>query len=409
MDLEPCSTMRSYADDSDDRFALNKVAEEDIKLVNGTMKVRVRMNILEPLKRGALVAVDESKALDCPLRDFWWDNPDPIVAHFGSWMCAPSSPPRDRFLAIGESSLRWSTRMMVVNIGETAERLHERMSLLSLEHTKFDRESECVGSLLNDCPNVLPADRTSVLGILGLGSVATHDKYLGLPTVIGRNKKRTFASICDKVQKRVRGWKRSFFSVAGRRLRLRLFYKRSQWESVSTEKSKGVRLQGFVLLIGLWIGGVGIILPMGVILSRVGTLLLTELVGERNGSSYVNPGTLVEWDVENEQSFLFNPTCQRCGEEVGDSKHALVFALPSTQLWARMELRSLFGKKQSRLDVIVDFGRDALAEFRGWVWGMVVVVSFQLSGGPLLGYLMWVQLGACGNDSLIASSWIDVG
>uniref|UniRef100_A0A803NFI6 DUF4283 domain-containing protein n=1 Tax=Cannabis sativa TaxID=3483 RepID=A0A803NFI6_CANSA len=32
---------------------------EDIKLVNGTMKVRVRMNITEPLKRGLRVAVDE--------------------------------------------------------------------------------------------------------------------------------------------------------------------------------------------------------------------------------------------------------------------------------------------------------------------------------------------------------------
>ncbi|KAM6589756.1 hypothetical protein CsatA_012361 [Cannabis sativa] len=73
-------------------------------------------------------------------------------------------------------------------------------------------------SAITFSPNVLPADRTSVLGILGLGSVATHDKYLGLPTVIGRNKKRTFASICDKVQKRVRGWKRSFFSAGGREI-----------------------------------------------------------------------------------------------------------------------------------------------------------------------------------------------
>ncbi|KAF4395682.1 hypothetical protein G4B88_013456 [Cannabis sativa] len=95
---------------------------EDIKLVNGTMKVRVRMNITEPLKRGLRVAVDEQgnevsllfqyehlpdfcfdcgiighKALDCPLRDFGGDNPRPDRGRYGSWMCAPSSPPRDRF------------------------------------------------------------------------------------------------------------------------------------------------------------------------------------------------------------------------------------------------------------------------------------------------------------------------
>ncbi|KAF4362342.1 hypothetical protein F8388_008226 [Cannabis sativa] len=95
---------------------------EDIKLVNGTMKVRVRINITEPLKRGLRVAVDDQgnevslifqyehlpdfcfdcgiighKAMDCPLRDFAGENPHFDRGRFGSWMCAPSSPPRDRF------------------------------------------------------------------------------------------------------------------------------------------------------------------------------------------------------------------------------------------------------------------------------------------------------------------------
>ncbi|KAF4391100.1 hypothetical protein F8388_009522 [Cannabis sativa] len=73
---------------------------EDIKIVNGIMKVRVRIKITEPLKRGLRVAVDEQgnevsllfqyehlpdfcydfriighKALDCPLKDFAGDNP----------------------------------------------------------------------------------------------------------------------------------------------------------------------------------------------------------------------------------------------------------------------------------------------------------------------------------------------
>uniref|UniRef100_A0A803PV57 Uncharacterized protein n=1 Tax=Cannabis sativa TaxID=3483 RepID=A0A803PV57_CANSA len=50
----------------------------------------------------------------------------------------------------------------------------------------------------------------------GLTSVATHGKYLGLPTVIGRNKKWAFEGICEKVRKPVRRWKRSFFLAGGR-------------------------------------------------------------------------------------------------------------------------------------------------------------------------------------------------
>ncbi|KAF4354933.1 hypothetical protein F8388_013882 [Cannabis sativa] len=95
---------------------------EDIKIVNGAMKVRVRINITEPLKRGLRVAVDDQgnevslifqyehlpdfcydcgiirhKALDCPLRDFAGDNPKFDSGRFDSWMCAPSSPPPDQY------------------------------------------------------------------------------------------------------------------------------------------------------------------------------------------------------------------------------------------------------------------------------------------------------------------------
>ncbi|KAF4358769.1 hypothetical protein F8388_022536 [Cannabis sativa] len=93
---------------------------EDIKIVNGNMKVRVRINITEPLKWGLRVAIDDQgtevslifqyehlpdfcygcsiighKALDCPLRDFAGDNPRFDSGRFGSWLCAPASPPRD--------------------------------------------------------------------------------------------------------------------------------------------------------------------------------------------------------------------------------------------------------------------------------------------------------------------------
>uniref|UniRef100_A0A803QQC3 Reverse transcriptase n=1 Tax=Cannabis sativa TaxID=3483 RepID=A0A803QQC3_CANSA len=46
--------------------------------------------------------------------------------------------------------------------------------------------------------NVQQVDQDGVLRVLGLTSMATHDKYLGLPTVIGRNKQQVFEGICKK-------------------------------------------------------------------------------------------------------------------------------------------------------------------------------------------------------------------
>ena len=43
-----------------------------------------------------------------------------------------------------------------------------------------------------------------------------HDKYLGLPTLIGRNKKSTFQSIKSKVWQKLQLWKGKLFSIGGR-------------------------------------------------------------------------------------------------------------------------------------------------------------------------------------------------
>ena len=51
---------------------------------------------------------------------------------------------------------------------------------------------------------------------LALDSSLPHDTYLGLPTVIGRNKYKIFSAIKDRVWKRVQGWRRSLFSAGGR-------------------------------------------------------------------------------------------------------------------------------------------------------------------------------------------------
>ncbi|KAF4371492.1 hypothetical protein F8388_002020 [Cannabis sativa] len=95
---------------------------EDVRVVNKIMKVCVCINITRPFKRGLRVSIDEKstevsllfqyehlpefcddcdiighKTLDFPLKDYQDDEIWPIQnGRYGSCMCAPSSPPRNR-------------------------------------------------------------------------------------------------------------------------------------------------------------------------------------------------------------------------------------------------------------------------------------------------------------------------
>jgi hypothetical protein len=53
-----------------------------------------------------------------------------------------------------------------------------------------------------------------LLECLGLGSETTEGKYLGLPTYIGRSRKKCFAYIKEKIWKRIQGWKEKLMSMA---------------------------------------------------------------------------------------------------------------------------------------------------------------------------------------------------
>lgn len=43
-----------------------------------------------------------------------------------------------------------------------------------------------------------------------------HEKYLGLPSSVGRNKKNTFKEIKEKFAKKLAGWKEKLLSQAGK-------------------------------------------------------------------------------------------------------------------------------------------------------------------------------------------------
>lgn len=60
--------------------------------------------------------------------------------------------------------------------------------------------------------------RRDIVEILGVQEVDRDEKYLGLPTIIGRSKKAIFSCLIDKIWKKVQGWKEKFLSQVGKEI-----------------------------------------------------------------------------------------------------------------------------------------------------------------------------------------------
>ena len=45
-----------------------------------------------------------------------------------------------------------------------------------------------------------------------------HNKYLGLPSIIGKSKAQVFAEVKDRVAKKLAGWKGKLISIDGREI-----------------------------------------------------------------------------------------------------------------------------------------------------------------------------------------------
>ncbi|XP_048491644.1 uncharacterized protein LOC125492933 [Beta vulgaris subsp. vulgaris] len=63
--------------------------------------------------------------------------------------------------------------------------------------------------------------RAEIRDLFGVREVVKHDKYLGLPTVIGRSKKMVFAVLKERVWKKLQGWKEKLLSRAGKEVLLK--------------------------------------------------------------------------------------------------------------------------------------------------------------------------------------------
>jgi hypothetical protein len=62
-----------------------------------------------------------------------------------------------------------------------------------------------------------PQDRRSrITSLFGTTTSAQFEKYLGLPSIIGRTKKKAFSEVNDRIWKRLQGWKEKLLSQVGR-------------------------------------------------------------------------------------------------------------------------------------------------------------------------------------------------
>ncbi|PRQ21155.1 putative RNA-directed DNA polymerase [Rosa chinensis] len=66
------------------------------------------------------------------------------------------------------------------------------------------------------------ADKLSLASFLGVAIEVKHEKYLGLPTYLGRNRTETFAYIKERLSKKLAGWQGKLLSGAGKDLLVRV-------------------------------------------------------------------------------------------------------------------------------------------------------------------------------------------
>lgn len=60
--------------------------------------------------------------------------------------------------------------------------------------------------------------RNQIKLALGVPEIVQYERYLGLPSLVGRNKKASFNYIKERVWKKLQGWKEKLLSQAGREI-----------------------------------------------------------------------------------------------------------------------------------------------------------------------------------------------
>ena len=72
--------------------------------------------------------------------------------------------------------------------------------------------------------NTSPELKAEILEVMGPMQDSKHNKYPGLPSIIGKSKKEVFAEVKEKVEKKLSGWKEKMLSMGGREILIKAVY-----------------------------------------------------------------------------------------------------------------------------------------------------------------------------------------
>ncbi|XP_050217658.1 uncharacterized protein LOC126668509 [Mercurialis annua] len=95
-------------------------------------------------------------------------------------------------------------------------------------------------SMFSSCVSV--SDRDLISGVMAVGPPDKHNSYLGLPALVGKNKKEIFSFIKDRVWSKIKGRNLKFLSRGGGSVNAELCYERLSYSSLGRdqESKKGV-------------------------------------------------------------------------------------------------------------------------------------------------------------------------
>ncbi|CAL1410909.1 unnamed protein product [Linum trigynum] len=98
----------------------------------------------------------------------------------------------------------------------TKQESEQLKRILNLYELESGQQVNLVKSELSFSPNIEANTRNELAGILGMKGVEFHEKYLGLPTRVGRGKRAAFGYLVDRVRSKVKHWKSKLLSIAGK-------------------------------------------------------------------------------------------------------------------------------------------------------------------------------------------------
>ncbi|PNY16580.1 ribonuclease H, partial [Trifolium pratense] len=92
---------------------------------------------------------------------------------------------------------------VIINILQTYQTASGQLVSLEKSEVSFSR-------------NLPTIEKNMICNKIDVKAVTNHSKYLGLPVIFGRSKKEIFASVQERIWKKIKGWKEKCLSRAGK-------------------------------------------------------------------------------------------------------------------------------------------------------------------------------------------------